>query len=168
MTIKGLTSSIVLVLVFLMGCVATTKYHVDQNLMDQERIFKSQQAPSFTMKLSDGLKYLGQIDYGKNDTAHSYRYFSHNFINENEKFVIAVQMISLDIGEWNVYRPWKWDLGKEIHGDKPFYCGTTMYNLRLNKKEQEMYTPYNIVNGIKYTSKVWVYTPGGRDLELVL
>ena len=165
MTTKRLTSSIIVVLVFLMGCVTTTNYYVDQNLMDQEHIFKSTQAPSFTMKLSDDLKYLGQIDYSKNNTDHSYAYLSHHFINERDEFVVFIQMITLDKGEWNFYRPWKWDSGKEIHGDKPFYCGTAMYNITLSKEEQEIYKAYDIFNGTKITVKAWVYTPGGSGIR---
>ena len=148
-------------LIFLSGCVTSNSYHVDQNLLQQSQVFKSTQVPSFTMKLSDTFKYIGQINFSKSDTDHSYRYYSHNFINEIEEFVVAIQMITLNTGEWNVYRPWKWDLGKETHGEKPFYCGTSMYNLKLSKKEQEMYKPYKIFNGTKMTSKIWVYTPGG-------
>ncbi len=31
----------------------------------------------------------------------------------------------------------------------------------LSKKEQKIYKAYDIFNGIKTTSKAWVYTPGG-------
>jgi Short C-terminal domain len=159
MIIKCLASFIITALLFLTSCVSS--YHVDQNLLNQNHLFKSTQAPSFTMEVSNDLKYLGQIDYNKNDSAHSYSYYNHNFINGRDEFIVSIQMITLDTGEWNVYRPWKWDLGKETHGDKPFYCGTSMFNLKLTKKEEEIYSAYEFFNGTKVTCKTWVYTPGG-------
>ncbi|MBT4287339.1 MAG: SHOCT domain-containing protein [Deltaproteobacteria bacterium] len=113
------------------------------------------------MELSDTIKYLGQIDGSKNDSDHSYGFFSHYFINEKQKYGTLIQMITLTTGEWNVYRPWKWDLEKELHGDKSFDCGTNIFNLKLSKKEKEIFRPYDIFDGTKVTCKVWVYTPGG-------
>ncbi len=153
-------------------------WEVDQNLLHQNHIFKSTQAPSFTMKLSDGLKYIGQINYSKNTPTISYQAYRHHFINENKKIAVTIEMVTMDSGtygccgdyrllEWDLGKgfhgdkPWKWDLEKEIHGDKTFFCGTSMYHLKLDKKEREMYKPYDfIVDGPKFTSKIWNYTPG--------
>jgi hypothetical protein len=145
--------------ILLSGCVASKNYQVDQNLLNQQ-VFKSSQEPSFSMKLSDDFEYLGQIDNSKSNTDHSYRHVSYHFVNEKKSFATAVHMITLDTGEWNVYRPWKLDLGEEIHGEKRFFCGANMFYLVLNEKEKNIYASSSFSDGTLVTNKVWVYTPG--------
>ena len=147
-------------LILTVGCVTSGNYQVDQNLLNQQ-IFKSTQEPSFSMKLSDDFKYIGLIDNSKNNTDHSYKYVSYHFVNEKKSFATAVHMITLDTGEWNVYMPWKIDLGNEIHGDKTFSCGANMFYLVLNENEKELYASSSFSDGTLVTNKVWVYTPGG-------
>jgi len=155
---------IILLMIFLTtGCVTSSSYFVDPNKVNQNFIFASPQSPFFSMKLSKDFKYLEGVDLSKNNTDHSYSYFNHYFVNEKEPFAASIQMITLDLGEWNDYRPWQWPLEKEIHGDKTFYCGTSLYNLRLTKKEKELYQKYDIYNGTLITTKIWVYTPGGTS-----
>lgn len=143
------------------GCVTSKSYFVDPNQVNRNFIFTSPQSPSFSIKLSEDFKYLEGVNLSKNDTGLSYTYYNHYFANEKDSFFVSIQMITLNTGEWHVYRPWKWDLGKEIHGDKPFYCGTSYYRLKMTEKEKELSREYKLYDGTLITTKVWVYTPGG-------
>ncbi len=149
-------------LVLTAGCVAIQDYTVDPHTVNQSRVFTSGQARGFSLKLSNDFKYLGCIERSQNDTAHSYQYFVHYFAHEKGDFIAVIPMVTLDVGEWNAYSPWKWESENELHGEKTFYCGTSFQSsLSLNNFEKDLYKKYGYSPGITATVKSWVYTPGG-------
>lgn len=150
-----------LVVIFLLaGCVSSQHYIVDSYFANESLIFNSQQSPTFSMKLSQVFKYLGCTDLSKNNTGHSYSKFNHYFASNKDTYFVKISMITLKLGYWNDYSPWKTELEKEVHGEKTFNCGTCINkSLDLNDGEKGMLGRYGFSTGISTTTKVWVYTP---------
>lgn len=141
----------VISLIILSSCVEKKSYIVDKNLLDNEHIFRSSQEASFSMKIPESLIYQGPVDFSKNDTDGSWTTKIYKFVNEQQSYIIMIEMTTIAIAEWGAGYPWTKELGKEMHGSKPFHCGTGVLPKNANTTGKN----------VKVTFKGWMYIPGG-------
>lgn len=129
-------------------------------IMMDKGVFQSAVEPGFTLDVG-GDEYLGVLDYHKRDTDHMVDAYTYYFMNKDGGYVYVVKLISVGIGEWNQYKPWKWDRGAVMCG-REFDTGVNLFRLVMTKVERATLPTLAPYDGNVVTSNIWVYTPGRR------
>ncbi len=129
------------------GCVKSGRnFVVDKQLLEEQHSFKTSQEPAFTMDIPEGAEFKKMKLSDVNDIDGSWSDRLYFFRIKNPDYILMVEMETVYEAVWGVGQPWTNSLGKEIHGAKPFSCGTGVY-----KKKKKITDTY----------KAWMYSPGG-------
>ncbi len=138
-------------LAVLTGCNKKIAFVVDEKMMQEQKIFTTSQEPRFSLKVLDGLNYLGSQDYSENDVDLKHDTKIYRFVsNGSDNYSVLIEMTTVEVAEWGMDYPWTIHLEKKNHGSKTFRCGIGTFPKKGH---------------VKSTYKAWQYVPGGIGLS---